>query len=110
MQIHTIPKPPHQKIHDMGLSGLHEEDFKLFSMVYYTDHNNNTTTNDLEYFVNTLEHHNQDYDPGINDMLLNNLDPTFYAMHMKNPDLLIHAQMKRQIDADKFIDAQHPEI
>jgi hypothetical protein len=42
--------------------------------------------------------------------LLNNLDPTSYAMQMQNPDVLTHAQMKRQVDVDKFIDAQHPEI
>jgi hypothetical protein len=30
-------------------------------------------------------------------MLLNNLDPTFYAMQMQNPDVLTHAQMKRQV-------------
>jgi hypothetical protein len=71
MQIHTIPKPPHQKIHYMG-----------FSMEYNTDRNDNTPTHDLDYFINTLEHHNQDYDPGINAKFLNNLDPTFYAMQM----------------------------
>jgi hypothetical protein len=48
-------------------------------MEYNTDRNNNTPNNDLDNFVNTLEHHNQDYDPGINDKFLNNLDPTFYA-------------------------------
>jgi hypothetical protein len=64
--------------------------------------------NDIEYFVNTLDHRIQDYDPGINDMFLNNLDSTFYAMQMQEPDVLTHAQMKRQVDADKFIDAQHP--
>jgi hypothetical protein len=73
MQIHTIPKPPHHKIHDMGLSELHEKEIKLFSMEYNTDHNNNTPNNDLEYFVNTHERHEQDHDPGINDIFLNNL-------------------------------------
>jgi hypothetical protein len=29
---------------------------------------------------------------------------------MQNPDVLTHAQMKRQVDANKFIEAQHPEI
>jgi hypothetical protein len=48
MQIHIIPKPPHQMIHDMGLSDLHEEEFKMFSMEYNTDHNSNTPNNDLE--------------------------------------------------------------
>jgi hypothetical protein len=43
-------------------------------------------------------------------MFLNNLDPTFYAMQMQNLDVLTHAQMKRQVDAQKFVDAQRPEI
>jgi hypothetical protein len=43
-------------------------------------------------------------------MFLNNMDPTCYAMKMQNPDVLTHAQMKRQVDADKFVDAQHPKI
>jgi hypothetical protein len=43
-------------------------------------------------------------------MFLNNLDPTFYAMQMQNPDVLIHAQMKRQVDANKFVEAQQTEI
>jgi hypothetical protein len=37
-------------------------------------------------------------------MFLNNLDPPFDAMHMQNPDVLTHAQMKRQVDANKFIE------
>jgi hypothetical protein len=49
MQIHTIPKPPHQKIHDMVLSNLHEEESKCFPMEYISDHdNNNTPKNDLD--------------------------------------------------------------
>jgi hypothetical protein len=47
--------------------------------------------NELDHFVNTLQHHNEDFDPGINGMFLNNLDPTFYAMQMQNPDVLTHA-------------------
>jgi hypothetical protein len=43
-------------------------------------------------------------------MFLNNLDPTFYAMQMQNPDVLAHAQMKRQVDANKFVEAQQSEI
>jgi hypothetical protein len=43
-------------------------------------------------------------------MFLNNLDPTFYAMQMQNPYVLTHAQMKRQVDANTFIDAKRPEI
>jgi hypothetical protein len=34
MQIHSIPKPPKQKAHDMGLSDPHEKEFKLFIMEY----------------------------------------------------------------------------
>jgi hypothetical protein len=60
--------------------------------------------------VNTLQQHNEDFDPGINDMFLNYLYPTLYAMQMQNPDVLTHAQMKRQVDANKFIEAQIPEI
>jgi hypothetical protein len=60
--------------------------------------------------VNTLQQSNEDSDPGINDMFLNNLDPTFYAMQMQNPYVLRHTQMKRKIDANKFIEAQRPEI
>jgi hypothetical protein len=62
------------------------------------------------YFVKTFKHHNQDDNPGINDKFLNNLDPTCCAMQMQNPDVLTHAQMKQQVDADKFISAQHPKI
>jgi hypothetical protein len=43
-------------------------------------------------------------------MFFNNLDPTFYAMQMQNPDVLTHVQMKRQVDANKFVEAQRPEI
>jgi hypothetical protein len=43
-------------------------------------------------------------------MFLNNLDPKFYAVQMQNPDVLTHAQMKRQVDANTFIEAQQPEI
>jgi hypothetical protein len=31
-------------------------------------------------------------------------------MQMQNPDVLTHAQMKLQLDANKFIEAQRPEI
>jgi hypothetical protein len=31
-------------------------------------------------------------------------------MKMQNPDVLTHTQMKRQVDAKKFIEAQPPEI
>jgi hypothetical protein len=106
MQIHSIPKPPSQKAQDMELSDLHHEELKIFAMEYNTPQQE--THNKLDHFVNTLQQHNEDFDPGINDVFLNNLDPTFYAMQMKNPDALTHAQMKRQVDANKFIDAQRP--
>jgi hypothetical protein len=90
----------------MGLSDLQEEEFKLFAMEYNTT--NTEPDNDLDHYVNTLQWNNEDYDPGINDMFLNNLDPTFYAMQMQNPEVLTHAQMKRQVDANKFIEAPPP--
>jgi hypothetical protein len=41
-------------------------------------------------------------------MFLNNLDPTFYAMQMQNPNVLTHVQMKRQVHANKFIEEKRP--
>jgi hypothetical protein len=41
--------------------------------------------------MKTLQQHNEDF-------------------KMQNPDVLTHAKMKRQIDANKFIEAQRPEI
>jgi hypothetical protein len=38
-------------------------------------------------------------------MFLNNSDPTFYAMQMQNPDVLTHARLKRQVDANKFVES-----
>jgi hypothetical protein len=32
MQIHSIPKSPKQKAQDMGLSDLHDEEFKIFTL------------------------------------------------------------------------------
>jgi hypothetical protein len=98
MQIHSIPKSPSQKAQDMELSDLHHEEFKIFAMEYNTPQHE--PHNELDHFVNTLKHHNEDFDPGINDMFLNNLDPTFYVMQMQNPDVLTHAQMKRQVKAN----------
>jgi hypothetical protein len=108
MQIHSIPKSPKQKAQDMELSDLHDKEFKIFALGYNTS--STEPNNKLDHYVNTLKWHNEDYDPGINDMFLNNLDPTFYAMQMQNPDVLTHAQMKRRIDANKFIKAQRPEM
>jgi hypothetical protein len=83
MQKHSIPKTLNQKAQEM-------------------DNTCNTEpTNKTEQYVNTLQIKNEDFDPGINDMFFNNLDPTFYAMQMQNPDVLTHAQMKRQVDAKK---------
>jgi hypothetical protein len=108
MQIHCIPKSPKQKAHNMELSDLHHEAFKIFALEYNTS--STEPNNELDHFLNTLQRHNEDFDPGINGMFLNNLDPTFYAMQMQNPDVLTHTQMKRQVDANKFIEAQQPEI
>jgi hypothetical protein len=60
--------------------------------------------------VNTLHQQNEDSDPGINDVFLYNLDPILNTMQMQNPDVLTHLQMKPQVDANKFIEAQQPEI
>jgi hypothetical protein len=108
MQIHSIPKSPQQKAQEIELSDLHQEEFKIFALEYNTC--NTEPSNQFDHYVNTLQKHNEDFDPGINDMFLNNLDPTCYAMQMQNPDVLTHAQMKRQVDANKFAEAQRPEI
>jgi hypothetical protein len=108
MQIQSIPKSPNQKAQEMGLSDLHHEEFKIFALEYNTY--NTEPTNELDHYVNTLQRHNKDFYPGINDMFLNNLDPTLYAIQMQNPDVLTHTQMKIQVDANKFVEAQRPEI
>jgi hypothetical protein len=108
MQILSIPKSPNQKAHEMELSDLHHEEFKIFALEYNTY--NTEPTNERDHYVNTLQRHNEDFDPGINDMFLKNLDPTFYAMQMQNPNVLTHAQMKRQVDANTLVEAQRPEI
>jgi hypothetical protein len=108
MQIHSIPKSPHQKAQEMELYDLHHEEFKIFALEYNTY--NTETTNEFDHYVNTLQKHNEEFDPGINDVFLNNLDPILYAIQMQNPDVLTHAQMKRQVDANKFVEAQRPEI
>jgi hypothetical protein len=108
MQIQSIPKSPQQKAQEMELSDLHHEEFKIFALEYNAC--DTEPTNKFDHYVNTLQKHNEDFDPGINDMFLNNLDPTCYAMQMQNPDFLTHAQMKRQVDANKFVEAQRPEI
>jgi hypothetical protein len=107
MQIHSIPKSPKQKAQEMEISDLHHEEFKIFALEYNTSSTEPTT--ELDHYVNTLQRHNKVFDSGINDMFLNNLDPAFYAMHMQNPDVLTHAHMKRQVDTQKFIEAQRPE-
>jgi hypothetical protein len=106
MKIHSIPKPPSQKAQDMELSDLHHEEFKIFAMEYNTPQHE--PHNELDPFVNTLQQHNEDFDPGINDMFLNNLDPTFYAMQMQNPDVLTHAQMKRHMTQTNLLTHRDP--
>jgi hypothetical protein len=108
MQIHSIPKSLNQKAQEMELSDLHHEKFKIFALEYNAY--NNEPTNDLDHYINTLQRNNEEFDPGINDMFLNNLDPILYAMQMQNPDVLTHTQMKRQVDAKIFFEAQQPEI
>jgi hypothetical protein len=92
----------------MELSDVHHEEFKIFALEYNTY--NTEPTNEFDHYVNTLQKYNEYFDPGINDMFLNNLDPTCYAMQIQNPDVLTHAQMKRQVEANKFIEAQRPDI
>jgi hypothetical protein len=71
----------------------------------------NLINNELDHYVNTLKRHNEDFDPGINDMFLNNLDPTFLRhTNAKSRCANTHTHMKRQVDAHKFIEAQRPEI
>jgi hypothetical protein len=46
MQIHSIPRSPKQKAQYMGLSDLHEEEFKIFALEYNTtQHTLNPITN-----------------------------------------------------------------
>jgi hypothetical protein len=78
MQMHSIPKSPKQKAQEMELSDLHHEEFKIFALEYNTS--STEPNNELDHYVNKLQRHNEDFYPGINDMFLNNLDPTFYAM------------------------------
>jgi hypothetical protein len=108
MQIHSIPKSPKQKAH-MQLSDLHKEEFKLFSME--CNITGGRPDKELDHHANTVQCSNEYCNPGINDMFLSNLDPTLYAMQkMQHCDVLIHAQMKGELDAGKIIDAQRPEI
>jgi hypothetical protein len=83
MQISSIPKSPQQKAQEMELSDLHHEEFKIFALEYNTYHTE--PTNEFDHYVNTLQKNNEDFDPGINNMFLNNLDPTCYAMQCKIP-------------------------
>jgi hypothetical protein len=108
MQIHSIPTSPEQKAQEMELSDLHHEEFRIFALEYNTC--DTKPSDQFDHYVNTLQKHNEDFHPGINDMFLNNLDPIFYAMQMKNPDVLTNAQMKRQVNASKFVEAQRPNI
>jgi hypothetical protein len=73
MQIHSIPKSLKQKTQEMELSDLNHEEFKIFALEHNTY--NTEPTNELDHCATTLQRHNEDFDPGINDMFLNNLDP-----------------------------------
>jgi hypothetical protein len=108
MQIHSIPKCPQQKAQEMELSDLHHEEFKIFALEYNTC--DTEPSNQFGHYVNTLQKHNEYFYPEINDMILNNLDLTFYAMQMQNPGVVTDAQMKRQVDTNKFVEAQRPTI
>jgi hypothetical protein len=92
MQIHSIHKSPKKRAQEMKISDLHHEEFKIFALEYNTS--STEPNNELDHYVNTLQRHNEDFDPGISDIFLNNLNPTFYTMQMQNPDVLTHAQMK----------------
>jgi hypothetical protein len=59
----------------MELSDLHHEEFKIFALEFNTS--STEPNKKLDHYVNTLKRHNEDFDPGINDMVFNNLDPTF---------------------------------
>jgi hypothetical protein len=63
MQIHSIPKSPKQKAQDMELSDLHDKEFKIFALEYNTSITE--PNNELGHYVNTLQRHNEDFDPGI---------------------------------------------
>jgi hypothetical protein len=108
MQIQSSHKSPKQKAQEMELSDLQHKEFKIFALEYNAY--NTEPTTEFDHYVNTLQKHNEDFDPGINDMFLNNLDPTLYAMQMQNPDVFTHAQMKRQVNANTLIEAQRPKI
>jgi hypothetical protein len=54
----------------MELSDLHHEEFKIFALEYNIY--NTEPTNEFDHYVSTLQKHNEDFDPGINDMFLNN--------------------------------------
>jgi hypothetical protein len=62
----------------MELSNLHHEELRIFALEYNTC--DTEPANQFNHYVNTFQTHNEDFDPGINDMFLNNLDPTCYAM------------------------------
>jgi hypothetical protein len=83
VQKHSIPKTPKQKAEEMELFDLHDEEFKIFALEYNTS--NTEPNKELDHYVNTLKRHNEDFDPGINDMFLNNLDPTFLPCKCKIP-------------------------
>jgi hypothetical protein len=52
----------------MELSDLHHEEFRIFALEYNTC--DTEPSNQFDHNVNTLQKYNEDFDPGINDMLL----------------------------------------
>jgi hypothetical protein len=50
----------------MELSDLYDEEFKIFALEYNTS--STEPNNELDHYVNTLQQHNEDFDPGINGM------------------------------------------
>jgi hypothetical protein len=105
---YTIFLNHQKKAQEMELPDLHHEEFKIFTLEYNTS--STEPNNKLDHYMKTLQRHNEDFDPVINDMFINNLYPTCCAMQMQNTDVRTHAQLKGQVDANKFIEAQRPEI
>jgi hypothetical protein len=89
-QMHSIPKSPKQKAQEMELSELHHEEFKIFALEYNIS--STEPTNELKHYVSALQRHNEDFDPGINYMFLNNLDQIFYAMHTNAKSQCAHTR------------------
>jgi hypothetical protein len=53
MQMCSIPKQPKQKARDMGVSDLHEEEFRLFATEYNIT--SDKSDNKLDHYVKSLQ-------------------------------------------------------